>query len=380
MECRMFDECKTDDDPHSIIRSSVCITDESKQILIEMIKLGLPTSFTSNKWKHNRARHQTKNSGDQYNDANNITDETKEIEFNQTETSSNSSMDDVQSNDKDVDGNHHPDESSISDNLENDSESCLEAQVENETLVKNLKKHKRKSNRVHRLYWKKRFDLFSLFNEGIKLDKESWYSVTPELIAKHIAERLQDNLIRNNPNKSRFILLDPFCGAGGNVIQFALQPHIEKVIAIDIDSNKIELAKHNASIYGCDHKIEFIVGDFFDIIQHSNCNRIVDVSFFSPPWGGPKYKKKTKFSLNDMSPNGFEILKHASKYLCKNFVMLLPRNFDQTELAIVNEILSKNGQTTFSNKGMIEIEENCYAMAKQATTITMYIGDTIKLN
>lgn len=48
------------------------------------------------------------------------------------------------------------------------------------------------------------------FDEGIKLDKESWFSVTPENVAWHIA------------NKCRFdVVLDAFCGAGGNTIQFA---------------------------------------------------------------------------------------------------------------------------------------------------------------
>lgn len=40
---------------------------------------------------------------------------------------------------------------------------------------------------------------------------ESWFSVTPEELAKHTAERLRCDLI-----------IDAFCGAGGNAIQFAL--------------------------------------------------------------------------------------------------------------------------------------------------------------
>ena len=38
-------------------------------------------------------------------------------------------------------------------------------------------------------YWAQRYRLFSLYDEGVKLDHESWYSVTPEKIAQHIAER-----------------------------------------------------------------------------------------------------------------------------------------------------------------------------------------------
>jgi len=43
-------------------------------------------------------------------------------------------------------------------------------------------------------------------------------------------------------------VLDGFCGAGGNLIQFAI--HSKKVIGVDIDQKKIELAFHNACIYG----------------------------------------------------------------------------------------------------------------------------------
>lgn len=41
--------------------------------------------------------------------------------------------------------------------------------------------------------------------------KEGWFSVTPEKIAEHIAFRCQCDVI-----------IDAFCGCGGNAIQFAL--------------------------------------------------------------------------------------------------------------------------------------------------------------
>merc|ERR1740129_2322434 len=71
-------------------------------------------------------------------------------------------------------------------------------------------------------YWAQRYRLFSKFDEGIKLDEEGWYSVTPEKIAEHIAERCRCDVI-----------VDGFCGVGGNSIQFAFT--CERVIAIDID-------------------------------------------------------------------------------------------------------------------------------------------------
>ena len=38
-------------------------------------------------------------------------------------------------------------------------------------------------------YWFQRYRLFTKFDQGIWMDKEGWFSATPEKIAKHIAER-----------------------------------------------------------------------------------------------------------------------------------------------------------------------------------------------
>ena len=78
-------------------------------------------------------------------------------------------------------------------------------------------------------------------------------------------------------------MVDAFCGVGSNAIQFAytcergknyIKLHVHKmcvyivVIAIDIDPVKIACARHNAEIYGVADRIEFILGDYFDIMPH----------------------------------------------------------------------------------------------------------------
>lgn len=59
------------------------------------------------------------------------------------------------------------------------------------------------------------------------------------------------------------------------------------VIAVDIDSVKIEMARHNAQVYGVADRIEFIVGDFFELAPRL----YADMVFLSPPWGGPDYSE-----------------------------------------------------------------------------------------
>jgi hypothetical protein len=42
-------------------------------------------------------------------------------------------------------------------------------------------------------FYKQRYYLFSKYDRGVKIDEESWYSVTPEIIAKHIASKIIEN-------------------------------------------------------------------------------------------------------------------------------------------------------------------------------------------
>ena len=123
-------------------------------------------------------------------------------------------------------------------------------------------------------YWAQRYRLFSMYDDGVKLDQESWYSITPEKIAEHIAERCRYGplikmiisfIVLDHDIFSRCdVIVDGFCGVGGNAIQFAFT--CERVIAIDIDPAKIALARHNAAVYGVADRIEFIVGDFFKVV------------------------------------------------------------------------------------------------------------------
>ena len=64
-------------------------------------------------------------------------------------------------------------------------------------------------------FWFQRHALFSRYDDGVRLDAESWYSVTPELIAIHVARRLLRPPVCG-------VCVDAFCGVGGNAVQLAL--------------------------------------------------------------------------------------------------------------------------------------------------------------
>lgn len=110
--------------------------------------------------------------------------------------------------------------------------------------------------------------------------------MTPQAIAEHIAARLACDVV-----------VDPFAGCGGNVIQLART--CQHVIAIDIDPAKIRMAQHNARVYGVAHKIEWIVGDALALLPTLKA----DVVFLSPPWGGLGYSREL-FQLDEMRVSG----------------------------------------------------------------------------
>ncbi|KAL1831786.1 hypothetical protein ACET3Z_001437 [Daucus carota] len=214
-----------------------------------------------------------------------------------------------------------------------------------------IKKKAKESSGVTRLvrkYWVQRYNLFSRFDEGIELDEEGWYSVTPESIAVRHAKRVEDGLV-----------VDCFTGCGGNAIQFAAMGN--HVIAIDIDPFKVALAYNNAVVYGVEDYIEFIVGDFFQLAPSLKG----DVVFLSPPWGGPSYIQSQKFTLDMLKPKDGWSLFQAAQSITPNIIMFLPRNVDINQVAELSWLSSPPLD--------VEIEENY--VGENAKAITAYFGD-----
>nr|GMD96331.1 trimethylguanosine synthase isoform X1 [Ipomoea batatas] len=166
-------------------------------------------------------------------------------------------------------------------------------------------------------YWCQRYRLFSKYDEGIQMDEEGWFSVTPESLAKHHADRCANGTI-----------VDFFTGVGGNAIQFAQR--CRHVIAIDIDPKKIDYAQHNAAIYGVSDQIDFIRGDSFTLAPMLK----VDVVFMSPPWGGPDYAKVKTFDIKTMlKPHDGHFLFNIATRIAPKVVMFLPKTVDINQLA-----------------------------------------------
>lgn len=180
-------------------------------------------------------------------------------------------------------------------------------------------------------YQRQRYDLFHRYDDGIQIDDEGWFSVTPEAIASHIASVLGARVRRQVP-----LVWDAFAGVGGNAIQFAQAG--AHVIATDLDRGRLQMAAHNATVYGVRQYMDLLQADALRMDRFWRRSRpsspSFDSVFLSPPWGGPAYARASSFDLFSMLPLDFaRTIQVAHSLSPHDVIYYLPRNTDATRLA-----------------------------------------------
>lgn len=103
---------------------------------------------------------------------------------------------------------------------------------------------------------------------GTRLDEEGRWSLTPESLALAMGRLAGGRSV-----------VDAGCGAGGNAIGFARAG--SPVVAVERDPGRLEMARHNAGVYGVADRIRFVEGDVRAIVPTLSA----DVLFVDPPWG-----------------------------------------------------------------------------------------------
>jgi trimethylguanosine synthase len=183
-------------------------------------------------------------------------------------------------------------------------------------------------------YWAQRHRLFTKFDDGVQLDRDGWFSVTPQVIAEHIARRLVGIDTTHGASRTSdcgLVVMDPFAGVGGNVIALALRPEVELVVAADLDAERLRMCLNNCRVYQVPiHKVLFVVADanwllsqyqggqlqstgtttaetsqaledYVFVSQATDAKSILplrlDRIFMSPPWGGPEYLNVKSFCV-----------------------------------------------------------------------------------
>ncbi|KAH9054109.1 S-adenosyl-L-methionine-dependent methyltransferase [Lactarius vividus] len=215
-------------------------------------------------------------------------------------------------------------------------------------------------------YFAQRTRYFSRYDEGCLLDEEGWYSVTPEAIATQIAERCRCDVV-----------LDAFCGVGGNAIAFART--CERVIALDTSPTRLALARHNAALHGVAARIEFVLADFRSFaarIRNPSPStlrpaRKIDVVFLSPPWGGPEYLSAAEYHLARTEPEPASELFRLARLLTPNVAFYVPRN---TVLTDITALLPPPGSEEVDPGGLEQVEVEEEWMGNKLKALTCYFG------
>ena len=292
-------------------------------------------------------------------------------------------------------------------------------------------------------FWAQRKRLFSRYDEGVQIggkdDPEMWYSVTPEGIANHVAGRMVQMMRKSQvtdgaDERKDIVILDPFCGCGGNSIAFArlnnnmtqedygeAAPRV-KVIAVDNSLSRLKMAAHNARVYGIDPQdIVFVHADAVEalrcynkgVLESKDCEEeqsakdetfsgyalggvellpgTVDGVFLSPPWGGMDYGKAGFDPVSSISIEskltqeaGNEDGKATSVTTNGGELLSLAAHAIQPEGAIAY-FLPRNtsgisvGQIAVSarlNDGCFEMEQN--VVVGKVKTVTAYFGQDAK--
>lgn len=212
------------------------------------------------------------------------------------------------------------------------SDSEFEVADEDQLLMHNYETLPRSCKK----YWRKRYLLFSKFDEGVFLTSELWYSVTPELTAQFTA-KLVKKLLPHCEN-----VLDVCCGGGGNTIQFAKE--FLTVGGVDVNPINVKCSEHNCGVYGVESNTWFAVGDWNELSSRvdwipDGISPRFDFVFCSPPWGGPRYKYKDAFDLEAMEPFNLTTLCESIGRFTENFGLFLPRNSDFDQIREVTRVL-----------------------------------------
>ncbi|KAL7556157.1 hypothetical protein ACA910_006264 [Epithemia clementina (nom. ined.)] len=190
-------------------------------------------------------------------------------------------------------------------------------------------------------FWAQRRRLFTRFDFGIQLDREGWYSVTPEVMANHIAQRLAPSpsnapiptcsmtetetttlagsKTSDSLNGRPYVVLDAFVGVGGNAIAFARHPNVSLVIGVDSDRSRLEMAASNCLIYDiAPEKILFIHGDACLVLNKYKNGLLV----IQPSGGGDDEGEEAK---NETAP---ETLTSTTKYRIVSDMKSLPSHLN----------------------------------------------------
>lgn len=163
-------------------------------------------------------------------------------------------------------------------------------------------------------YW----DLLSPRERSMNFDEYGLFALTPRCFSEPILRRIKGDTI-----------VDACCSVGG--MSIALAETGKRVIAVELDTRRIKLARKNATLFEVSHRIEFVNEDVLRALPQLD----FDTVFFDGQWSEEASTEALPFTLSHFSPDGTCFLQLCFE-LTDSVVVRTPVNFDFSELEQFN--------------------------------------------
>jgi trimethylguanosine synthase len=152
--------------------------------------------------------------------------------------------------------------------------------------------------------------------------EEMEFELDPEALGYLIVQQIGLQIAERIPGTS---VVDALCGVGGMAI--ALARSGKRVTAIELNPVRLQMARHNAGLFGVEERITFIRGDAREVVPTLKA----DAVFLDPEWGGADYLSRQQTMLCDFVPDLGEMIS-LSLQVTPCVVCQVPANFVFQEL------------------------------------------------
>lgn len=169
------------------------------------------------------------------------------------------------------------------------------------------------------------------FSKKVYTNEQSSFISNPEYVAEHIV----NTILSFGDFKSAVELCS--C-VGSTCIQLAKQ--INKVTGIDIDHDRVGMARENAKLYEVNN-VEFIQGDVLDIKLLKSID--ADIALLDPGWSTRLMDRSSHVSdIDSTQPSLRKMFNLTSQYITKNIIARIPATFTYDTLKDLGDCKLEN--------------------------------------
>lgn len=191
--------------------------------------------------------------------------------------------------------------------------------------------------------------------DKIQIDDESYSFITLKEIADYISKIICANLIENNINPGKSVMVDLTAGVGGNTLSFS--KYFNKIHAVEIDNNRSEYLKNNIDVYELTNT--FVYNKCCNLFIDENLLNIgANTVFVDPPWGGASYKEHDTILLKlgdiNLEQVVINIINKIKQENINKFIFIkLPKNYNINHIYSIIKNYAINQKIIILNKMLI---------------------------